>query len=105
MSVPRCQVLFTREANSGELQTHALLIFNNIPFASYALSVAYGSIMDNPDLIVACVVGDGEAETGPTAAYVIVGLVYGILTNFIGPGTLTSTLTLPNLELSFPFST
>lgn len=27
--------------------------------------------MDHPDLIVACVVGDGEAETGPTAAYVI----------------------------------
>lgn len=25
--------------------------------------------MDNPDLIVTCVVGDGEAETGPTAAY------------------------------------
>lgn len=36
----------------------------------YALSVAFGAIMDNPDLIVACVVGDGEAETGPTAACV-----------------------------------
>jgi phosphoketolase len=34
----------------------------------YALSVAFGAVMDNPDLIVACVVGDGEAETGPTAA-------------------------------------
>ncbi|KZV62689.1 D-xylulose 5-phosphate/D-fructose 6-phosphate phosphoketolase [Peniophora sp. CONT] len=33
----------------------------------YALSVAFGAIMDKPDLIVACVVGDGEAETGPTA--------------------------------------
>jgi phosphoketolase len=33
----------------------------------YALSVAYGAVMDKPDLIVACVVGDGEAETGPTA--------------------------------------
>ncbi|TDL14289.1 phosphoketolase [Rickenella mellea] len=33
----------------------------------YALSVAFGAVMDNPDLIVACVVGDGEAETGPTA--------------------------------------
>ena len=33
----------------------------------YALSVAFGAIMDNPDLVVACVVGDGEAETGPTA--------------------------------------
>lgn len=33
----------------------------------YALSVAFGAIMDQPDLIVACIVGDGEAETGPTA--------------------------------------
>jgi len=34
----------------------------------YALSHAYGAAFDNPDLIVACVVGDGEAETGPLAA-------------------------------------
>ncbi|CAG8505806.1 3323_t:CDS:10 [Funneliformis mosseae] len=34
----------------------------------YALSVSFGAIMDNPDLIVTCIVGDGEAETGPTAA-------------------------------------
>ncbi|TFK27778.1 phosphoketolase [Coprinopsis marcescibilis] len=34
----------------------------------YALSVSFGAVMDNPDLIVACVVGDGEAETGPTSA-------------------------------------
>ncbi|KAN0060721.1 hypothetical protein ACQY0O_007379 [Thecaphora frezii] len=34
----------------------------------YALSVAYGSVMDKPDLITAAVIGDGEAETGPTAA-------------------------------------
>jgi xylulose-5-phosphate/fructose-6-phosphate phosphoketolase len=33
----------------------------------YALSHAYGAAYDNPDLIVACVVGDGEAETGPLA--------------------------------------
>ena len=33
----------------------------------YALSHAYGAAFDNPDLIVACVVGDGEAETGPLA--------------------------------------
>jgi xylulose-5-phosphate/fructose-6-phosphate phosphoketolase len=33
----------------------------------YALSHAYGTAFDNPDLIVACVVGDGEAETGPLA--------------------------------------
>ena len=34
----------------------------------YSLSHAYGAVLDNPDLIVACVVGDGEAETGPLAA-------------------------------------
>ncbi|XOK15428.1 phosphoketolase (plasmid) [Agrobacterium tumefaciens] len=34
----------------------------------YALVHAYGAAFDNPDLIVACVVGDGEAETGPLAA-------------------------------------
>ncbi|HIH41852.1 TPA: phosphoketolase family protein [Candidatus Woesearchaeota archaeon] len=33
----------------------------------YSLSTSYGAILDNPDLIVACLVGDGEAETGPTA--------------------------------------
>ncbi len=34
----------------------------------YSLSHAYGAILDNPDLIAACVIGDGEAETGPLAA-------------------------------------
>jgi xylulose-5-phosphate/fructose-6-phosphate phosphoketolase len=34
----------------------------------YSLSHAYGAVFDNPDLIVACVIGDGEAETGPLAA-------------------------------------
>jgi xylulose-5-phosphate/fructose-6-phosphate phosphoketolase len=34
----------------------------------YSLSTAYGAILDNPDLIVACLIGDGEAETGPLAA-------------------------------------
>ncbi|MEO6326955.1 MAG: phosphoketolase family protein, partial [Thermoanaerobaculia bacterium] len=34
----------------------------------YALSHAFGAAFDNPDLVVACVVGDGEAETGPLAA-------------------------------------
>ena len=33
----------------------------------YSLSHAYGMAFDNPDLIVACVIGDGEAETGPLA--------------------------------------
>src|SRR6195952_2347720 len=34
----------------------------------YSLSHAYGAAFDNPDLFVCCVVGDGEAETGPLAA-------------------------------------
>jgi len=33
----------------------------------YALATAFGAVMDDPDLIVACIVGDGEAESGPTA--------------------------------------
>ena len=34
----------------------------------YALAHAYGAAFDNPDLVVCCVIGDGEAETGPLAA-------------------------------------
>ena len=34
----------------------------------FPLSHAYGAALDNPDLVVACVIGDGEAETGPLAA-------------------------------------
>src|SRR3954449_5995373 len=33
----------------------------------YALATAFGAVLDNPDLIAACIVGDGEAESGPTA--------------------------------------
>lgn len=33
----------------------------------YALSTSYGAVLDNPDLVVGCLIGDGEAETGPTA--------------------------------------
>ncbi len=33
----------------------------------YALATAFGAAFDNPELIVGCIVGDGEAETGPTA--------------------------------------
>jgi phosphoketolase len=36
----------------------------------YALAVSFGAVMDNPDLIVTCIVGDGEAESGPTATFV-----------------------------------
>ena len=48
---PRRPVRSTRAANSG-----------------YSLAHAYGAAFDNPDLVVACVIGDGEAETGPLAA-------------------------------------
>src|ERR1700724_4163389 len=34
----------------------------------YGLAHAFGAAFDNPELVVACVVGDGEAETGPLAA-------------------------------------
>ncbi len=34
----------------------------------YSLTHAFGAVFDNPDLLVACIVGDGEAETGPLAA-------------------------------------
>ncbi|NTW68788.1 MAG: phosphoketolase family protein [Chlorobiaceae bacterium] len=34
----------------------------------YSLSHAFGAVFDNPDLVAACVIGDGEAETGPLAA-------------------------------------
>src|SRR5207248_5858355 len=34
----------------------------------YSLAHAFGAAFDNPDLVVCCVVGDGEAETGPLAA-------------------------------------
>jgi len=33
----------------------------------YCLSHAFGAAFDNPDLVVTCVIGDGEAETGPLA--------------------------------------
>src|SRR5439155_26486467 len=33
----------------------------------YALLHAYGAVFDNPDLVACCVIGDGEAETGPLA--------------------------------------
>lgn len=33
----------------------------------YSLSTSFGAVMDNPDLVTVCVVGDGEAETGPMA--------------------------------------
>jgi xylulose-5-phosphate/fructose-6-phosphate phosphoketolase len=57
----------------------------------YSLSHAFGAALDNPDLLVACVVGDGEAETGPLAA-----AWHG--TKFMNPGT--SGAVLPILHLN-----
>ncbi|MCE5324370.1 phosphoketolase family protein [bacterium] len=57
----------------------------------YSLLHAYGAAMDNPDLIVACVVGDGEAETGPAAAS-------WMSNKFLNP--VTSGAVLPILDLN-----
>jgi hypothetical protein len=40
-----------------------------IPTQDYSLSHAFGAAFDNPSLIAASIVGDGEAETGPLAAW------------------------------------
>jgi len=42
----------------------------------HVLSVAYGSVLDKPDLISVAIIGDGEAETGPTAAYVVIPRIF-----------------------------
>lgn len=57
----------------------------------YSLSTSYGAALDNPELIVACVIGDGEAETGSTATA-------WHLNKFINPAT--SGAVLPILHLN-----
>lgn len=57
----------------------------------YALSTAYGAVLDNPNLIAACVIGDGEAETGATATA-------WHLSKFINP--ITAGAVLPILHLN-----
>ena len=57
----------------------------------YSLSHAFGAVLDNPDLIAACVVGDGEAETGPLATS-------WNLNKFLNP--LTDGVVLPVLHLN-----
>ena len=57
----------------------------------YSLSHAYGAVLDNPDLIAACVIGDGEAETGPLATS-------WHLNKFLNP--LTDGVVLPILHLN-----
>lgn len=56
------------EPRSGHLSPKHVTIYVGGELG-YALSVAFGAITDNPDLIVPVVIGDGEAETGPTATY------------------------------------
>jgi len=63
--------LFTQFSFPGGIPSH---VASEVPGSiheggelGYALSHSFGAAFDNPDLIVACVVGDGEAETGPLA--------------------------------------
>ncbi len=64
--------LFTQFSFPGGISSH---VAPEVPGSiheggelGYSLSHAFGAVFDNPDLIVACVIGDGEAETGPLAA-------------------------------------
>ena len=64
--------LFRRFSFPGGIPSHAAPetpgSINEGGELGYALVHAYGAAFDNPDLVVACVIGDGEAETGPLAA-------------------------------------
>lgn len=64
----------------------------------YSLSTSYGAALDNPGLIVACLVGDGEAETGPTAAAWHANKLIDPLTN----GTVLPILHLNGYKISGP---
>jgi xylulose-5-phosphate/fructose-6-phosphate phosphoketolase len=57
----------TRDA-AGMRELFRQFSFHESGELGYSLSHAFGAAFDNPDLIVACVIGDGEAETGPLAA-------------------------------------
>ncbi|HBA41161.1 MAG TPA: phosphoketolase [Deltaproteobacteria bacterium] len=63
--------LFTQFSFPGGIPSHAAPetpgSINEGGELGYSLAHAYGAAFDNPDLIAACVVGDGEAETGPLA--------------------------------------
>ncbi|HZR03139.1 MAG TPA: phosphoketolase family protein [Burkholderiales bacterium] len=64
--------LFTQFSFPGGIPSHTAAetpgSINEGGELGYSLMHAYGAAFDNPDLLVACVVGDGEAETGPLAA-------------------------------------
>ncbi len=63
--------LFTQFSFPGGIPSHTAAetpgSINEGGELGYCLAHAYGAAFDNPDLLVACVVGDGEAETGPLA--------------------------------------
>ncbi|MFC0602631.1 phosphoketolase family protein [Streptomyces palmae] len=64
--------LFRRFSTPGGVPSHAAPqvpgSFHEGGELGYSLAHAYGAALDNPGLLVACVIGDGEAETGPLAA-------------------------------------
>jgi xylulose-5-phosphate/fructose-6-phosphate phosphoketolase len=63
--------LFTQFSHPGGISSHASPqtpgSMHEGGELGYSLSHAFGAVFDNPSLIVACVIGDGEAETGPLA--------------------------------------
>lgn len=64
----------------------------------YSLSTSYGAVLDNPDLIVACLVGDGESETGAAAAAWHINKIVDPKTN----GTVLPILHLNGYKISNP---
>jgi xylulose-5-phosphate/fructose-6-phosphate phosphoketolase len=68
---PGLKKLFTQFSFPGGIPSHVAAhtpgSINEGGELGYSLAHAYGAAFDNPDLLVACVVGDGEAETGPLA--------------------------------------
>src|ERR1700749_2221890 len=64
----------------------------------YSLAHAYGAVFDTPDLIAVCVVGDGEAETGPLAT----GWHSNKFLNPVGDGVMLPILHLNGYKISNP---
>ncbi|MBI2019687.1 CoA-binding protein, partial [Candidatus Daviesbacteria bacterium] len=64
----------------------------------YSLSTAYGAVLDNPDLLAVCMIGDGEAETGPIATSWHINKLIDLKKN----GTVLPILHLNGLKISGP---
>ncbi|MBV1851278.1 phosphoketolase family protein [Catellatospora tritici] len=64
----------------------------------YSLMHAYGAVLDNPDLLAVCVVGDGEAETGPLAA----SWLCNTFCNPVGDGAVLPILHLNGYKIANP---